>query len=387
MSIFRHPFLWVLLALGSCYWAYHFGKGEASQQVMESVEEKRSRGGRESRELRSDRERTRSLRREIEHCVSAEDFRRVLDDLQFQADKTEENRLLSVFFKQWLEVSPKDALAEVRRVENLRHDLIRTAAVFETWAKDRPADALGLLKEVLDGRQNEASSRPPFLDGIDPPEYLLSIVAGLAKVEPKALGDLLQAAEVSPVMGNAMDVLFQSWYPKNAEEVFGWAKSLEEGDFREGVLSRVAAKAGQFGHPGEGIAWAQSLTNSGEQELALKSLTEQWAQRRSREAFQWVTGQADEVKFALLPAVMKSFAKVEPGAAADWLNQFEASPQMDASVAAYALAIAAVNPTAALGTAEVITDEAERERVAGKIARDWEARDPEAFKAFREGMQ
>ena len=94
--------------------------------------------------------------------------------------------------------------------------------------------------------------------------------------------------------------------------------------------------------------------------------------------------QPDDLKFDLIPQVIRSLTKVDPGAAADWLNQYEVSPRMDPAVAAYALSVAAVNPAAALGTAEVITDSDERARVIIKIAREWEKSEPEAFRAFQE---
>jgi hypothetical protein len=53
--------------------------------------------------------------------------------------------------------------------------------------------------------------------------------------------------------------------------------------------------------------------------------------------------------------VISWLTKVDSAAAA-WFDQFEASPAIDPSVAAYALSISAVNPAAALGTAEMITD-------------------------------
>jgi hypothetical protein len=51
--------------------------------------------------------------------------------------------------------------------------------------------------------------------------------------------------------------------------------------------------------------------------------------------------------------VISWLTKVDSAA---WFDQFEASPAIDPSVAAYALSISAVNPAAALGTAEMITD-------------------------------
>ena len=108
-----------------------------------------------------------------------------------------------------------------------------------------------------------------------------------------------------------------------------------------------------------------------DQLIALESLTGQWSQRRAVDAFEWVGGLSDEsLKLALMPAVIRHVTIVDPGAAADWLNQYDAAPEMDASVAAYAKAIQFVNPPAALGSAEAITDPALRESVIALIKRN-----------------
>lgn len=367
MTALRYPLFLAALVLASCWLAYDLGKQSVPKKIIQTP----SRENRPliNKESRTDRDRTRVLLSELDDCVTADDFRGALDQLQFQADKTEENRLLSAFFRRWLEVSPIDALSEVRRVESLRHDILRTSRVFEQWAIDRPDDASELLRKLLDGRQTEASSRPPFLDGVDPPEYVLSLFSGLAIADPQGTAKLLQEVKVSPIMANALDVLLQNWFPENSEAVFQWSSALKQSPFRQEVLSRTAQKAGQLDDVSHGLAWARTL-DSRDQGIALKSLTHQWAQRHSREAFRWVIQQPDDLKFELAPAVISSLSKIDPGAAADWLNQFEPSSQMDPSIAAYALGISTVNLEAALGSAAAITDQEMRQRVIRRMTRE-----------------
>jgi hypothetical protein len=103
---------------------------------------------------------------------------------------------------------------------------------------------------------------------------------------------------------------------------------------------------------------------------ALEAITGQWSQRHSADAFAWTRDLPDEdLKLSLMPAVLRQFAIVDPGAAADWLNLYEASPAMDASIAAYARAIQHVNPEAALGSAAAITDAALREKIERAVMR------------------
>lgn len=374
------------LALASCWLAYEFGK-RASVEAINTVSEKRvearvvveMEGFRESR---SDQERTLMLLEALERCREAEEFRELLDELQFRADKTEENRLISLLFQGWLEVSPGDALAEVRRVESLRHDMMRVSRVFEDWAMNQPEEAKVLLQNILDGRQLDPSSRPPFLDGVDPAGYVLALVSGLSQTAPESMANLLQDAVASPVIPNAIDVLLQHWFANDSRSVFQWSSALEDSPFRERVIDRVAQKAGQLDDPLAGLEWAQALDPSSERG-ALKSLTGQWAQRHSRSAFQWVNQMTDEdLKFEIIPPVIAALAKIDPGGTADWLNQFEASPQLDPSVAAYALSISPVNPPAALGSAAAITGSNQREQVMLKIATEWSQISPGEFQAY-----
>jgi hypothetical protein len=389
MKLLRHPFLLFVLACASCWAAYELGKmpAERGQSSLEKSPRTLTTAI-AIRRIASDRDRTESLRREWENCVTAADFRAALDQLQFEADKTEENRLLSDFFQHWLEVSPIDALAEIRRIESLRHDIVRCSVVFEKWAIEQPAAALALLREVLDGRQNMASEQPPFLDGVDPPEYLLSLFSGLAKVDPQGTARLFTEAEASPIFPNALDVLLQNWFPENPAEVYQWAQSLDESPFQKEVISRAATKAGQLDDLSGGIAWAQSLATEESREIALSSLTSQWAQRHSRQAFQWVSQLPNsELKFALAPSVVAALTKIDPGAAADWLNQYEASLQMDPSIAAYALSLSSVNPAAAVGSAAAISDPAERSRITLKIEKEWALRAPESYEQYRQSAE
>ena len=391
MKFFRHPLVLAALILATCLWAYQTGK--QATVAKKSGDTKPSLSVREKRSQRADRsrfsdgateqERTRLIEKRLTGSPSKAAFKDALEAILLEADKSEKNRLLAQLFKRWLEVSPLDALAQVRRVESLRHDLLRTTAVFQQWAQENPSAAFDLLENVFDGQQRDPAASPPFLDGVDPPEYVLSLFSGISQVAPRETAGLLSELPESPALTHALDVLFQNWFPQNPSEVFQWARSLEASPFRERALAHAGTKSGQLDDPSAGLEWAQSLADPADQALALGALTDQWSQRHSRDAFQWVSELPDsDLKFALTPEVISSLTRVDPGAAADWLNQYEASPQIDPTVAAYALAISAVNPVAALGTAAAITDPAEQERVSLKIAEDWQRQAPESLEHY-----
>ncbi|MGJ8695202.1 MAG: hypothetical protein ACSHYF_02715 [Verrucomicrobiaceae bacterium] len=378
----KHSLTLLTLVAATCWLAFLWGQNNApTPQTPDAAQIQTA--PQTSLTTHSDRERTANLRETLATLQTRADVLAALDSLQFNADKSEENRLLSLFFKSWLETNPIDALAQVRRVESLRHDTARTSLVFQNWALENPDDALNLLSAILDGRQTDPSTSPPFLDGIDPPDFIASLFSGLAKADPRRTAALLEKVTPSPVLNHGLDILTQQWFATNPQQVFAWSASIAAPSLRQAALTRAATKAGQLDNPTPGITWAQSLDSPQDQQHALAALTNQWASRRARDAFAWTDSLSDEsLKLTLMPAVLTSLTQVDPGASADWLNQYEASPAIDPSVAAYALGIAHVNPQAALGSAAVITDLRERNRVLGKIVLQWRSTHPDSAEAY-----
>lgn len=323
-------------------------------------------------------ERTLAILDLLDRCQSQQDFLGAIDAIQSGADKSEKNRFLALLFAAWLESDAPAALSEVRRIESLRHDPSRVAESVRTWAFLNPDSATGLLRQVLDGRQTDPAAKPPFLDGIDPPEFLLSLVSGLGMANPRQAADTLAQAVGSPVRTSAIEVLLQDWYPADPAGAHDWAATIAEPETRRVALAATATKAGQEDQPESALTWAMNLPVPGDRQLALEALTGQWSQRHAAAAFAWTRALPDgDLKFSVMPGVLRHLAIIDPGAAADWLNEYEAAPAMDASIAAYAKAIQFTNPPAALGSAEAITDPHRREAVIRRIKRNSQRRGPD----------
>lgn len=330
---------------------------------------------REAWDLPTAADRTIAVLELLDRCQSREEFLATIAAIQSGADKSETTRFLALLFEAWLESDPLDALSEVRRVEALRHDPGRVAESFRTWAFLHPDSAAGLLRQVLDGRQGDPGLKPPFLDGIDPPEFLLSLVSGLGSSNPSLAADTLAGSVGSPVRTTAIEVLLQDWYPADPSGARNWAASIADPETRQLALVAVATKAGQGDQPGPALTWAMALPAPRDQEGALKALTGQWSQRHAAGAFAWTRTLPDgDLKFAVMPGVLRQLAIINPGAAADWLNEYEAAPAMDPSIAAYARAIQFINPPAALGSAAAITDSHLRETLTRRLRRNMQLR-------------
>lgn len=316
-------------------------------------------------------------------CDSSDDFLAVIDAILAASDKTEKTRHLALLFDAWLDRDPTAAFAGVRRVELLRHHAGRVSQTFSNWASNHPLEAADLLRQSLDGRQLDPAAKPMFLDGVDPPEFLLSLVHGLGLCDPDLAATTLARAGASPVRQEAIEVLLQDWYPSHPEAARRWAASISDPQTRQAALVVTATKAGQADDPAPDLEWAMELPATHDRRAALAALTNQWGQRHAADAFAWIAALPDgDLKFALMPDVLHQFAVIDPGAAADWLNRYDAAPSMDASIAAYAKSIQFANPPAAIGSAAAITDPLARDPLILRIARRWLEREPTAATDF-----
>lgn len=304
----------------------------------------------------------------LDSCHSRDDFRKAIEVIESRADKSEQNRYLAELFAAWLRQDPRAALAEVRRVESLRHDIIRVGESFRNWAVANPDSAALLVGETLDGRQHDPASQAPFLDGVDPPEFLLSIISGMGESSPLLAAKTLQPSLTEGVGTAGLEVLLQDWYPKDSRSAQEWAAALAESEPRQAALAAVATKAGQEDAVAQALGWAQALPSAEDQQVALAALTSQWSQRRSADAFAWTSALADEaLRLSLMPNVLRNYALLKPREAADWLNDYEPSLAIDASIIAYVQAIENVNPQAAALSAEAITDSELRAKTLARI--------------------
>lgn len=320
-------------------------------------------------------------------CQSEEDFQQAIESIETNTDKTEKTRFLAQAFSAWLERDPRAALAEVRRVELLRYDASRVSQAFSRWAQGSPEAAATLLSEVLDGRQMDPAAQSPFLDGVDPPDFVLSLVFGLSQSDPQLAANTLADSAASWVTRSGIEVLLQDWYPADAAAAQAWAPTVQDPATRAFAIAAVATKGGQGG-PDAALDWASEFENVDDQQLAYTALTGAWAQRHAADAFSWAKTLPDgAVKFAVMPDVIRHLAVLDAGAAADWLNQYDAAPELDESIAAYAQGIQFMNPEAALGSAAAIVDTAKREAVVLRLAKAWLTIDPAEARRFIESSE
>lgn len=314
--------------------------------------------------------RTLSTTESIQSLRTQADFQTAIADLIKFSDKTEKERYLALLFEHWLNTDPSEALHEVRQVEMLRSHGRRTALAFENWATENPIAATQLLQQALASHDSNLSTLL-FRDKIDPPAFILSLFSGLAHTDPQAAGNVLASTPESLIRQEFLSSLAQIWFQQNPTQAYHWVTTLPDdtSSIRSQALHEISTRAGLSPQPQSGIDWANTFSNPEERTLALKEITTQWSQKNARTAYNWASTlpDSDPAKFEVMPSVISRLTLIDPGLAADWLNQYQASPQMDASIAAYAITLRTINQTAALGSIEAITDPTLKAQIKNRI--------------------
>ncbi|MDP0492391.1 MAG: hypothetical protein Q7Q71_15190 [Verrucomicrobiota bacterium JB023] len=314
--------------------------------------------------------RTMALERQFEGLRTRADFQEAIASLIKWSDKTEKERHLALLFTHWLNTDPEEALQGIRSIPMLRSHPQRIALAFQHWAANNPEQSADLLSAALSSPSDSLSSLL-YRDQIDPPIFMLSLFEGLIREDRSLAASTLSKSPPSRIRDHFLDLLIPSWLAHDPEAAFEWTADLspEKPALRQAAIAGVAARAGLSADPSSGIDWANSLNNSTERTLALTSLTNQWSQRSPSKAYQWASSlpDEDETKFAIMPEVIRRLTITDPGSAADWLNQYEASPRMDASIAAYIRSVSRINPAAAHGSISAITDPSLRRQLQAEL--------------------
>ncbi len=132
---------------------------------------------------------------------------------------------------------------------------------------------------------------------------------------------------------------------RSPEATQTWATSLEPGPFREGAISRLAARlASKDG--ASAAAWASTLPDSENKPQVLAEVVERWS-------------------------------RSQPNETGAWLNQFPPSAATDAPRETFAMQVQKTDPEAAIAWASTITDTNRRERATRDLVRSWIQREPD----------
>lgn len=355
---------WGFPVLCACVFAFHVGKNHGDQNQADDAASRKN-------VRHSDRPAaTGTLRwiQRIDQCQTNDDYAKALADAEFHSDKTERKRHLSFILRAWLDHDPQAALAAVRNIEILRHDAGRAVEAFVDWAHSSPLEAADLLRNAL-ANDHEKSPNRIFIDGVNPPDFMLGVIWGMTRADPDLTSNLISGLPSGPFRKAAMEVFLTNDYLSNPKRAMTWAAGIPDEAARMVAVRMVAEKIGQSDDPLRNAIWAKSLGTEAEQATAIAAIAAQWSQRHARDAFTWAIAlEEPRHKWAAMPSVLKHLTLIDPGAAADWLNQFDAAPEIDASVVAYVRVMRDINPEAAVASLDGITDPKLKDHLKNSLA-------------------
>ena len=368
--------------------SHSLDKGEQAREKVRSRSSRVSISDIDYTSGKTDSERSLRLIERLDNCSSREDFQAELADIQRMSDKSEVSRHLSLLFDAWLREDPEGALSEVNQVESIRHNYGRVSTVFLLWAQENPENAADLIKVASTGLRSEVGEDTPFIDGIDSPAFLLSVVVGLGSQDAKSAAELVASMPKSLVKTSSFELLMQNWLPENSSEVMDWVMTLDQGETRQLTLGIIGEKLGQQKTIKEGIDWALSLENSADQQEALKPLVRQWSEHDPTAAYQWFKNVSDETtSLAVMPGMVKNMMLNHEKEIGTWFDEQTPRADLDPAVITYAITLANLEPAQALSKVGSVYDAKQREATYYFIANRWQRRDPDALKSYLENAE
>jgi hypothetical protein len=300
---------------------------------------------------------------------SRDEFLAELREIEQHSDKTVKKRHLGLVLRGWLDHDPLAALEAVRGIGALRFEPARAVDAFGDWAANSPLAAADLIRQAFANDRAGAAGRA-YIDGVDPPDILLGVVWGMTGTDPELACDVISRMPKGLFRTAATEVFLGTDYQRDPQRSQRWVASMPPGAVRREGIRMVAEKIGQSADPPRDFDWVAKLDDRSERAVAVAGIAGQWARRHAREAFAWAAALADaDLKWAAVPAAIEHLTILDPDAAADWLNQFEAAPELDAAVAAYVRVLRHLNPEAALGSTGGITDPRLRAKLQSSLAR------------------
>lgn len=279
---------------------------------------------------------------------------------------------LVLFATWWARFDPQAALAWTSKDWRAGYASVLTA-VFRTWARREPEEALAHAKELRFPVQRQMSVEAAYVgwDESGQPGLVESIRAISEPVERQAATETLARRRVATL---------------GAEGALRWAEALPEGKdgFKAMARERVAGAAAEM-EPAVAAAWAKPQITAGK-ELPSglpRRIGTRWVRRDPEAAMAWL---------ATLPAgndrddgVTESFRDwmhQDRAAATRWIEARPVEPWLEPALGVYARAISGEQPRKAIDLAQRISDEDLRNMITTVVARVWLTHDREAAEAW-----
>lgn len=339
--------------------------------------------------------------------------------------------------QQWAQTDPQAALKAALSIADAGLRGPAMSSAINAWSRSDFSGALKYAVSVDDSTlradllQNLSGSGPgnrkellgAVLDHMPPGDNFRNAVSSLfsnwARENPNEAAAAISQLPEGSVFSNAANQIAAQWARSaaNKQEVFDWARTLPEGEARNGSLRSVfgewsssdlqsalramgslspedrksAAQALASGWsrkaPEAALQWAASITEAGERSAFVQTAVSQWASTAPDSAARYVERLPEPERSGPMQAVINSWASKDTEAAAAWLDRQPPGASKDAALVPLARRIAQEDPEAALSWVAGMSDEKQRLQQTENIARDWIRQNPAAARQWISGSK
>lgn len=328
--------------------------------------------------------------------------------------------------RQWAQSDPAGAVAAALGVQDAERRNQFVASAVGAWASSdfesalayavqiEDANTRGRILQNLANTQNADRSRmfdvlmehAPSGDSFR--SAMTSLVHQWARENPREAAMAVKQLPPSRSFSHLASMVAGAWASGGADkmEVFGWARSLPEGQSRVmavnslfeawarqdpagalGMLSSLGAD--ERGEASEGVvngwsrtapaaaaAWAASLPAGRERDNALRSAMSRWIQSSPADVTAFVARLPEGERASVTGSMMSAWASRDAASAAAWLQRQPAGKAKDEGLRALSRQISQEDPESALAWANTISEPQARANQTESLAREWLALDP-----------
>jgi hypothetical protein len=293
--------------------------------------------------------------------------------LMSQPATSARNAALAAMLEKLAAADPIRAMGLAQEQKNLRLREGLVHAALRGWASSAPADAANWALALPNQSERSHAIETIFASAVAlSPDEAVRVAAQILEREPGGSGGY---------GCSLIDALCEAGHFDTAAQ---FAASGKGGD-REAFLGEAYSKWASL-QPEAAAATAAALTDPDIRNQALHGVVGGWAEADPAALTEFL-GQLPPggERGPMLGQALESWVRLDPTAAAAWINNTEMSPDLDAGVKAVAsmdLDSGLLKPEAAVSWAESILNEKLRSEALADVLREWARLDPKAAQDF-----
>ena len=247
---------------------------------------------------------------------------------------------------EWAKTSPQAAIAAAQTLTAGELRSSAMAAAIGQWAQSSPMDAIDFAAKNLTGSSRQMAVSAAAIewarsDARAAAEWALANQQSTSGVQ--AIGEIMEFwGETNPQLGadwasklpaslfqkQALQSILSKWTDQFPRESAEWiAKHPLLGDLKPLVAAQWAKS-----DPAAAAAWAFSLPDSQNREIAALEVTGAWAAADPQEALAWIDKNSGSKRNSLQIQAVETWAADDPAAALAWANSQPESSKLSEAV-------------------------------------------------------